>query len=111
VFKFYFSNLARYDKNSWNDRINISDNITKEFKEYTLNKNEYKLNELIKDLSEPFQFISIGLAKIEYLEKENLGFKTIINNPILFYANCSGIQHISALTLDQNLARDTNVIS
>ena len=107
----YFSNLAGYDKNSWNDRINISEKITKEFKEYTLNKNENKLNELIKDLSEPFQFISIGLAKIEYLEKEKLGLKTIINNPILFDASCSGIQHISALTLDKNLARYTNVIS
>ena len=107
----YFSNLAGYDKKSWNERINISDKITNEFKEYTLNKNEDKLNELIKDLSEPFQFISIGLAKIEYLEKEKLGLNTIINNPILFDASCSGIQHISALTLDKNLARYTNVIS
>ena len=107
----YFSNLAGYDKKSWNDRINISDKITNDFKEYTLTKNEDKLKELITDLSEPFQFISIGLAKIEYLEKEKLGLKTIINNPILFDASCSGIQHISALTLDQNLARYTNVIS
>ena len=107
----YLSNLAGYDKKSWNDRLNISDTITNEFKEYTLNKNENKLNELIKDLSEPFQFISIGLAKIDYLEKERLGLKTIINNPILFDASCSGIQHISALTLDKNLAKYTNVIS
>lgn len=107
----YFSNLAGYDKKSWNDRLNISDKITNEFKEYTLNKNEDKLIELIKDLSEPFQFISIGLAKIDYLEKERLGLKTTINNPILFDASCSGIQHISALTLDKNLARNTNVIS
>jgi len=91
--------------------LNISDTITNEFKKYTLNKNENKLNELIKDLSEPFQFISIGLAKIDYLEKERLGLKTIINNPILFDASCSGIQHISALTLDTNLAKYTNVIS
>jgi hypothetical protein len=48
-----------------------------EFKEYNLliNKNEDKLNELIKNLSEPFQFISIGLAKIDYLEKDRLGLQ------------------------------------
>jgi len=107
----YFSNLAGYDKKSWNDRLNISDKITNDFKEYTLNKNEDKLNELIKDISEPFQFISLGLAKIDYLEKKKLGLNGIINNPILFDASCSGIQHISALTLDKNLARYTNVIS
>jgi DNA-directed RNA polymerase len=86
--------------------------LTKEFKEYYFNKNDDKLKELIKDLTEPFQFISLGLAKVDYLEKTELGLKTIIiNNPILFDASCSGIQHISALTLDKNLAKYTNVIS
>jgi hypothetical protein len=33
-----------------------------------------------------FQYISIGLAKIDYLEKDKLGFKPIINNTILFDA-------------------------
>ena len=70
--------------------MNISDKITNDFKEYEyiLNKNEDKLNELIKDISEPFQFISIGLAKIDYLEKDKLGLKSTINNPILFDTSC-----------------------
>jgi hypothetical protein len=54
--------------------LNISDKITNEFKEYTLNKNEDKFNELIKEVL--FQFISIGLAKIDYLFiKEKTRFK------------------------------------
>jgi DNA-directed RNA polymerase len=35
----------------------------------------------------------------------------IINNPILFDASCSGIQHISALTLEKNLATKVNLIT
>jgi DNA-directed RNA polymerase len=34
-----------------------------------------------------------------------------ITNPILFDASCSGIQHISALTLDKNLATYSNVFT
>ena len=46
----YFSNLAGYDKKkSWNDRLNILDKITNDFKEYTLNKNEdMKIENLLK---------------------------------------------------------------
>jgi hypothetical protein len=72
---------------------------------YALDKNEDKLKELIQYISEPFQFISLGLSKLDYLEKKtktNLNLENIsINNPRLFYASCSGIQHISALTLDK----------
>jgi DNA-dependent RNA polymerase len=108
----YFSNLAGYDKKSWNDKLIISEKITNDFKLYALDKNEDKLKELIQDISEPFQFISLGLAKLDYLEKTNLNLENIsINNPILFDASCSGIQHISALTLDKNLATNTNVYS
>jgi hypothetical protein len=75
--------------------VDISDKITAAllkqsraaaFKEYTLNKNDENLNELLiliqiqiqkqKDLSEPFQFISIGLAKIDCLENERLGLNS-----------------------------------
>lgn len=83
------SNLAGYDKKSWNDKLIISEKITNEFKLYALDKNENKLKELIQNISEPFQFISLGLAKMEYLEKTNLNLKNIsINNPILFDASC-----------------------
>ncbi len=67
---------------------------------------------LIKNISEPFQFISIGLAKLDIKERRQRCIqKTIVNNPILLDASCSGIQHISALTLDKKLAEFTNVIS
>lgn len=108
----YFSNLAGYDKKSWNDKLIISEKITNDFKLYALDKNEDKLKELIQDISEPLNIISLGLAKLDYLEKTNLNLENIsINNPILFDASCSGIQHISALTLDKNLAKNTNVYS
>lgn len=133
----YFANLGGFDKLSWNDRIKKSNNLSVNFQECfgfelpPLNSrlpqegsvlseqkeevkveiNNEKLNALIKDLSEPFQFISIGLAKMQYLKSEVKGLKCIINNPVLFDASCSGIQHISALTLDKNLAKYTNVIT
>jgi DNA-directed RNA polymerase len=34
----------------------------------------------------------------------------IINNPVLFDASCSGIQHLSAMTRDIEIARKVNII-
>jgi len=111
----YLSNLAGYDKLSWNDRLDKSNIITEQFLEaaldYLNNLSNDKLNKLIVNISEPFQFISIGLAKLDYLKATEDNNKCIIRNPILFDASCSGIQHISALTLDTNLAKYTNVIT
>jgi DNA-directed RNA polymerase, mitochondrial len=36
--------------------------------------------------------------------------KCIIENPILFDASCSGIQHLSAMTRDVEMARKVNII-
>jgi hypothetical protein len=107
----YFSNLGGYDKISWNDRLNYSDKLSNDFKNIVLSNDEGKLNDLIKDLSEPFQFFSIGLAKLNYLHCKDKNINCIINNPILFDASCSGIQHISALTLDKELAKNSNLIT
>ena len=111
----YLTNLAGYDKLSWNDRIDKSNIITEQFLdaalEYLNNESNFKIKNLILNISEPFQFISIGLAKLDYLKATEENNKCIIRNPILFDASCSGIQHISALTLDTNLAKYTNVIT
>lgn len=45
------------------------------------------------------------------INNKNKGGNYLVSNPILFDASCSGIQHISALTLDKNLAKYTNVIT
>jgi hypothetical protein len=49
------------------------------------------------------------VAKMQYLKSTSQGLNCIINNPILFDTCCSGIQHISALTLDKILPSYTNV--
>ena len=111
----YLSNLAGFDKLSWNNRLNKSNEVTKNFVEYYIdyltNNSKDSMKKLISNVSEPFQFISIGLAKIDYLQNNKAGERSIIRNPILFDASCSGIQHISALTLDKNLATYSNVFT
>jgi DNA-directed RNA polymerase len=67
--------------------------------------------ELIANVSEPFQLLSIGLAIKDHYFATEEGRKVKITNPILFDASCSGIQHISALTLDRNLASYSNVFT
>lgn len=112
----YLSNLAGYDKIPWNQRLGKSSEVISNFKiafnNYLDNKGEM-LSKIFNELSEPFQFMSIALAivNIEESKLSGSGNKVIVNNPILFDASCSGIQHISALTLDKGLAKNSNVIS
>jgi DNA-directed RNA polymerase len=48
------------------------------------------------------------IAKILVYNKTNK--KIIVNNPILFDASCNGLQHLSALTREINIAIETNLI-
>ena len=107
----YLSNLAGYDKLSWNKRLEKVDEVINKLNEAIKDlPNRDKFIDLVKDLSEPFQFLSIGFAKLNLLCNEEQGKKNIIiSNPILFDASCSGIQHISALTLDKNLGKFCNI--
>jgi hypothetical protein len=54
---------------------------------------------------EPFQFISFFISYYNYLSK---GIE--IRIPILFDASCSGIQHLSALTTDKEIAKLVNIL-
>jgi DNA-dependent RNA polymerase len=107
----YLANLSGNDKLSWNDKLKWSEeNISKI---YNLYLNDYKLftETYLKDLKEPFQFMSNFLAICDVLnnvKKDKEGIH--INNPILFDASCNGIQHLSAMTRDIDLAIKTNVI-
>jgi hypothetical protein len=109
----YLTNLAGYDKLSWNSRLGKVDEIMNKFDEAIKEfPNKEKIIKLVENLSEPFQFLSIAFAKLHTSKYEEEGNNEIIvNNPILFDASCSGIQHISALTLDTNLATYTNVVT
>ena len=62
-------------------------------------------------MNEPFQFISIMFAKLSVMIDLHQNNKAICQNPILFDASCNGIQHLSALTLDKELARNVNLYS
>jgi hypothetical protein len=68
----YLTNLAGFYKLSWNYRLNKSNEVTLNFldtyqgmRSYTdiKSKNTNKIEKFLSNVSEPFQLISIGLAK------------------------------------------------
>ena len=63
------------------------------------------LNKYVSDSKEPAQFISCFNAYFEFIKKNRE-----IKIPILFDASCSGMQHLSALTSDLELAKLTNIL-
>ena len=105
----YLANLAGYDKLPWNDRLFKVDEIINEYVESSkISKNNIKyVEDNLDKISEPFQFISIMVAKLSTLNNP----EQAISNPILFDASCSGIQHIASLTLEKELAKNVNVYS
>ena len=117
--KVYLVSLAGFNKSPWIEKIikfdeNFSEYISflqdllenknnnniatwKNFHEFI---DKFKINEL----SEPFQFLSIFMTCLNISQGNNVVF-----NPILLNASCSGIQHISSLTLNKDLASNVNV--
>jgi len=61
--------------------------------------------ELIRKADKPFNFVSLALSLREY----NLNPNFKIKNPIFLDATCSGMQHVSALIRDFDLATLTNL--
>ena len=112
---FYFANLAGHSNLSYEERVNWSENnIMKLYKNYIEDKNKFNSNYLTT-LKEPLQFLSIMFAIIKVIKAISKGLsqdqKIIINNPILFDASCNGIQHLSALTRELDMAINTNLVS
>lgn len=50
-------------------------------------------------------------ALVEVIRASGENKPIVINNPILFDASCSGIQHLSALTRELDTAIHTNLVS
>ena len=104
-FKLYLANvfgknkLTRKGKIKWFDHnINI---ILEKFKnDFSVFKLEY-----VAISKEPFQFVACVQAYYNYIH-----YKNDIKVPILFDASCSGIQHLSALTTDLNIAKLVNLL-
>jgi DNA-directed RNA polymerase len=103
----YLANLAGYEKLPWNDRLIKVNNILTEYLDVVKISPVKYIEDNIDRVSEPFQFMSILYAKLYHMKNN----KTIISNPILFDASCSGIQHIASLTLEKELANNVNVYS
>jgi DNA-directed RNA polymerase len=76
--------------------------------DYLGSNSKDKIDKFLSNVSEPFQLHSIGLAIFKYEDSKDRE-KVIIRNPILFDASCN--LHISALTLDKNLATYSNVFT
>jgi DNA-directed RNA polymerase len=118
--KLYLSNLANQDKESWNAKIKwVNNNLAtlyERFIDYSegLENNSLNneiFNNMLINLKEPFQFISMlhALGKLCILNPEK-GIKESVHNPILLDASCNGLQHLASMTRDVKLARDTNVL-
>jgi hypothetical protein len=67
VLKIHLSNLAGYDKQSWNSRLIKSEEIINNITTSTFTR----ILELSEGLSEPLQFISTALAHLE-IYKNNI---------------------------------------
>jgi DNA-directed RNA polymerase len=62
--------------------------------------------EIINSAKEPYQFISVFMEIIKFLENP----EHLSGLPVLFDCSCSGIQHLSTLCQDISLAKMVNVI-
>ena len=104
-FKLYLANvfgknkLTRKGKIKWFDQ-----NIGTILEKYKNNFSMF-INEYVKISKEPFQFLACVQAYYNYIHHNN-----DIKVPILFDASCSGIQHLSALTTDLNIAKLVNLL-
>ncbi len=121
---YYFMNLWGLIKNylleiELNQQKNKQKNKFNTILDLYLNDKNRFNNEILANIKEPFQNLSIFLAlsKVNYsLYKDNSDNNVniqeylYVDNPILFDASCNGLQHLSALTREINVAEQTNLI-
>ena len=119
---YYFINLSPWGQGikkkdlSINDKVLLARGEFNKILDLYINDKERFNREILANIKEPFQFLSIfiALSKVKYsLNKEindNNQDNLYISNPILFDASCNGLQHLSALTREINVAEETNLI-
>jgi DNA-directed RNA polymerase len=104
--KLYLANVYGHSKWSRKKRINwFNKNIDSIVNTFKNDYDQFKI-QFGKSAKEPAQFISCLIEYIKFLED-----KSEIKTPILFDATCSGVQHLSALTTDHDLAKLVNLVS
>lgn len=106
----YLANVGGKSKLSKDDKINWAVNKTIEIIKNSDKSCEFLLNEFFIKGDEPIQYIGCVLALAEGLEASIKNEPIVLNTPILFDASCSGMQHLSALTREIDLAINVNLI-
>lgn len=103
--KIYLANVFGKNKLSRKGRIKwVDNNIEKMIRLYEEDIDLFNTT-YVNSSKEPFQFVSSFLAYYKYIKSNKL-----INIPILFDATCSGIQHLSALSKDTQIAKLVNLL-
>jgi len=98
--KIYTANAYGLDKKSKDDRVKWVDEQIKNILDTPNNK-------LWLSAKEPILFLACALELIEF----NKNPKFISRLPILLDATCNGIQHLSAIANDINLAEKVNILA
>nr|QWO71450.1 RNA polymerase [Lyophyllum shimeji] len=103
--KLYLANVYGKNKLTRAGRINwVNKNIEEMINIYEEDINLFN-SKYVKLSKEPFQFVACFLAYYRYIK-----YNELINIPILFDATCSGIQHLSALSKDAQIAGLVNLL-
>jgi DNA-directed RNA polymerase len=82
----------------------VNNQLDNMFDLYEKDKDKFKIKYIEKS-KEPFQFYSCFVSLYKFIKEEKE-----IKTPILFDASCSGIQHLSALTKDIEIAKLVNLL-
>lgn len=104
--KLYLANVFGFNKLSRKNRIKWFDQNIIEILDLLENNTELFNTNYLSKAKEPAQFIS---CLMEY-NKYSKGLIKDIKTPILFDATCSGVQHLSALTTDLDIAKLVNIL-
>ena len=107
----YFNNLYGNKNLNYKDIIQWSKDNIINICDMFINDIDKFNREVLPNLKEPFQFVSIVFAAIRCLNSFFENKDIILNNPILFDASCNGLQHLSALTREVEIAIKTNLVS
>jgi hypothetical protein len=108
---FYFANLYGNKNLSYHERIEWSiNNVLNIYEMFKNNKDKFN-KEVLPNIKEPFQFIGIMFALVNSITGFYNNEKFVLNNPILFDATCNGLQQLSAMTRELEIATKPNLIS
>jgi hypothetical protein len=107
----YYGNLCDKSKLSYNAKIDWIIDNEEAICNSMFDCNSKAFENFVSKLDEPFQFLSITLAMKNLRESKENKVPFYCSNPVLFDATCNGIQHLSALTRELEIAHKVNVVA